>query len=283
LTRFVAKVKKKTISAKLKKGNARKLLQRLKTPLRGTASATSFSKPEDVEVYYANERKKIDAHVHALEVQRAKGYLDVVAKQTTAITQKVRELDLRREEMKTLAKTITSKIALLSSNKEDTLGNFEVLRRLEQSVATLDNEEHELESTRSELLAKEKRLVNNAQKMVTDCDMPLKAVDAALTKSVAETEQKKFGLVVQSKMVLANELNVSLKDDDALQKLVEAASQKVKDINSRINELGRKRKKVIERLHLVDVSEHEAKQELRKIEQRKNVLRKEYVKLLRKK
>ncbi len=239
-----------------------------------------FNSERDIEVYYKNEKDKLNNFLKDVEKEKANSYIDIANKQLAQVQNKKRGIDNLENNLKLHIGSINKKVKEISADSEKHKKNIDLVKKLEKSIVQLDKKAKDIVSIKQALIEKEKNLTKRMNELAAKSSEKLSFSDRENSRRFLDNERKKQELIEDSKNLVSEEAAKILMDSRLLNSIEQKAVTDIRDIHKELKNLNKEKLNTLKQLHLLDISEEEADKRLKESEKKVEDLKRKYKRIL---
>jgi hypothetical protein len=245
-----------------------------------TSIKKDFDSIKEVDNYYKAEKEKIKSVIDALDRERAQSYINIAKNNVVKLRIKKQRLDMLHDDLTNHIGNVEKKIKQLADKKLNKEKSIEDSKTLKQSLIALDEEEKRIIETRKELASKEKQLLSDIKKVSDQIGQDSYMKDSEFAKKILANETSKEMVLENTEHLLSEESTLLLNDQTIIDSLSKDAVKEIASLNAEIERLQKKKRALLEKKQLLEISEKDAQIEIDEMDGRKAELEKKYKKYI---
>jgi len=242
----------------------------------------SFDSPESVAAFYRSEGQKVKQAMRQFKVDEAEGKLGIAKNSFLKVQSQKRKLDVIKKDLLAHKNSLDEKLVYLSSAKEKQEGHKTHVQNFMRKMKLLESEAEKLMETREDLMNGESKLIAEMKDLAKTVQGDLNIKDLKSVKKLLDFEDSKEAALMRARDLLSEELRILFLDNNVLEGFSDKSHKDLVRLNNRLANVQGSKKDALQRMHILDISEKDAKEKLRIANEKVKQLEKQYEAFLKK-
>ncbi|MCG8698738.1 MAG: hypothetical protein MI922_11855 [Bacteroidales bacterium] len=239
----------------------------------------SFSSPKEISDYYRKQGEKVRSAVRQFNIGKVHDELDVAKKSYMKIMSQRRKLEKMHQDIEVHLRALDSKVNEIKGEKKKKELDSENVKGFSEKIKGLRLEAKKIFDLKEELLYKESDLVKEMEELTKGVDRKIDFDSFVSSKEFADFVSSKDMILLRAKEVLSNEAK-DLFSNDFFKGFNERVGKEIRKLNSDLDKVEEARRKTLEKMNLLEISEREADKRLAKADAKIKRLEERYRLLL---